>query len=448
MPIISKEKLKKPRILLLDFDLKVVRFLKNEGYNVFAGSSGYSEKKLNIPIHYSELELLFWDCSSVKVPTRTYPRLSYLPAYVHPGHPYREIEVYSQRIKNKGGIVTLILGRNISDYDVLSRATGYDFSLKRRLTTTIFPNAESVFEPFFERFIRDENIRFAIEWGGNLVNYSKFFLDEDGNHHASFSGNLLILPYIEDKKNAILMLLQDVFPRITDDEIFPSLATYEWLKDKEFAPAPVKAKIKERDYLRKSFEKRKKSLAKKISELEARYFYLRQALIADDSELFPEDKRLKPQVIRMLKVLGFKVTDIDIKRKVEGKSLAEDLQIEDGKYLALGETKGTEGGAKANWAKKDLASNRALYMTAKDLKPSEINSMLIFNHERRIDPRKRSTPFKSDPDLVMYCEKMNITLVPVYQLYLLCNDVLFKGFDKKRARSLLKKPGLFNYKNN
>ena len=74
--------------------------------------------------------------------------------------------------------------------------------------------------------------------------------------------------------------------------------------------------------------------------------------------------------------------------------------------------------------------------------------MIIFNHERRIDPRKRQKPFESDPELVKYAELTGITLIPVYDLYKLGVDVKMNKITKQQGMSLLKKSGLFVYPKN
>lgn len=453
MPIISPEQIKKPRILLLDFDDDVKKFLEEEGYNVFSGRSGFTGHPFKIDIHDSEIELIFWNCANIEQPERDLPPAFgrgtlFIPSPDPTKAALDALEKYTGRVRSKGGVTVLFLGVKNIQSNLLSTATGRNFLLGQRITTTIFRiDDDTPIANFFKRFVDEKNIKYSIWWQDNLVSYQEYFVDEDRKHYASYSGDLLIIPYVEDKPSALLVLLQDVLPNLCSDEIFPDLATFEWLKDEDFIMPNVKKKIMEKKNAEALFMRRIKILAKEIEKGVEDNNYLNQALVSDDSALFPEPKKLKPQVKEMLEDLNFAVEDIDVKQKELGKSLTEDLQASDGNFLSLIEVKGTDQGAKSNWVKKDIAAHLLLFCRLRDLKPNEVHSMLIFNHERRTDPRKRNKPFKDDPDLVKFSEKSNIILIPVYELYKLCVAVKYNKFDKNKARELLKASGLFRFKN-
>jgi len=77
---------------------------------------------------------------------------------------------------------------------------------------------------------------------------------------------------------------------------------------------------------------------------------------------------------------------------------------------------------------------------------SGLRSMLIFNHERRTEPKERSRAFEGDTDLITYCEKSNINLVPVYEIFRMVMDMRKGLLSKEEAKKLLKiNTGLFVY---
>lgn len=444
MSIIRKEKIAKPRILFLDFDPKVVKAIAKKGYVTIQGDSGLSGKPTKIPQHPSEVELIFWDCSKLTV--RPYG-MGFSPDY----DTIQKIQPYFSYVRSKNGITTVLLSRDTIVPKHISGATGYNFGLVPRTTTNIIPptyEEEGIehLKPLLERFVQDENVKFSIGWVDNKVEYTDFYTDEDDNRFVGFSDpNLLIFPYVNSQVDFILCALQDCFPYMTNEDIFPDIHNIVWLNSDEFIYPEVKTLENEIVDIQQKAQEQVDKVVKQIKVVRDKTSFLNQALIADDSDAFSEESKLKPQVVKMFKVLGFSVTDLDEENKKLGQALKEDIQISDNGYFALVEVKGTERGAKASWIRVDLNAHITEYARLKKVDTATLCSMLVFNHERRTSPLDRTHPFASDPNLVNYCAESNITLIPIYELYKLCVAVLTDKIGVEDARAELKSLGLYKF---
>src|SRR3989344_2470037 len=444
MSIIRKEKITKPRILFLDFDPKVVKAIAEKGYFTIQGDSGLSGKPTKIPQHPSEVELIFWDCSKLTVRPSG---MGFSPDY----DAIKKTQPYFTYVRSKNGTTTVLLSRDTIVPKHISGATGYTFGLTPRSTTNIIPptyEEEGIehLKPLLERFVQDENIKFSIGWLDNKVGYTDFYTDEDNNRFVGFSDpDLLIFPYVNSQVDFILCALQDCFPYMTNEDIFPDIHNVVWLNSDEFIYPEVKTLEGEIVDIQIKAQEQIGNVEKKIQIVRDKTSFLNQALIADDSDAFNEEGKLKPQVVKMFKVLGFKVTDLDEENKKLGQALKEDIQISDSGYFALVEVKGTERGAKASWIRVDLNAHITEYARIKKVETVNLCSMLVFNHERRINPLDRTPPFASDPHLITYCTDSNITLIPIYELYKLCVAVLTDKVSVEDARTKLKNPGLYKF---
>jgi len=455
---IPKERGSLPRVLLLDCSEEMFRMLRNSGFQVFQGKSGLVDGEREIPRDSSEVEIIFWDTDRIK-PEHIY---AYLYSTIKSSQSDnlrisgKTLRIFFDQIMRKGGFISVFLGNTVfpNTDEVISHHLGLDrgnsrgFRIKSRYTHRVDflrDNEKDLFIPFFSQFTKEKKLNFFIEWYSNLANTQFYFKDEDNNKYAVVAWNkILISPKIDNLGKAALFLLQDVLPNICDENIYPDLYKYSWLKE-EFFKFPEIKKIEKkiqtikREYLNK-IQKQKVELQEKIEELS----YLYEMLYKDDSPLFPKGERLKDVIKKILKEdLGFKkVVDIDKERKKKGLALKEDLRIGDNNFI---EVKGTETGAKANWIK-DLAKHVNHYCIANKINLTEIKQILIFNHERRKDPRERSKPFANDPELLKRCEEDNISLIPVFELFKVVIDFKNNKLSQKTAqKKLLDSKGLFVY---
>lgn len=450
MSIIRREKITKPRILFLDFDSKVVEAITSKGYVTIQGDSGFSGKPFKINHHPSEVEIIFWDCS----------KLEQLPRGMYSNPVWdraKELLPFFNYVRRRNGMVVVILSQNEARSEYISSSTGYEFSTSRRVTTNVIPpdfseiredNSEPVtyLKPLLERFVTDGNIKHSIIWQGNQVGYYTFYSDEDNNKFVGYDNpGFLIFPYVTHKADFISCALQDCFPYMTGEEIFPDIHNIPWLNADEFIYPEVKILEKTIQGIRQKAHSEIVIVEKEVDLVRGKTSFLNQALISDDSDSFEAEAKLKLQVVKMLKILGFDVKDLDEENRKAGLALKEDVQVTDKDYFALVEVKGTEKGAKATWVRTDLNAHVTEFSRLRKIDPSKLFSMLVFNHDRRINPIDRSQPFAGDPNLVAYCEVSNITLIPIYELYKLCLAVMTGKVTLEGARSEIKNPGLYSF---
>jgi hypothetical protein len=455
---IPKERGSLPRILLLDFKDEDVEFLVDMGYEAIGGHTGFSDKKFYIPRHESEIEIIFWDISNLRKDESItfYDNGGGLDLHTSLGlkkgaEILGVIKDYFTRMQDKGGFVGIFLGFDISRPIIknLSDFLNSNFSFKFRTTSTLYLNKsgnEDIWLNFFNRFIQEENVLFAIDWQDNLVNFNRYLEDEDNNIHAVAYRHFAIIPKIENKKNALKYLLQDVLPYFCNGkEIFPDKYYYHWANSDKYLP-PIIERLKfEIEEIKTQSNQEIDKRHGKIKEEMKKSEYLSKMLIADDSDLFIKENKLSSSIQKVLEDdLGFNVTDVDEMRLGVGESLKEDKWIEDGEFFALVEIKGSDKGAKANWIRQDLTAHIREFEVVKDVK--NINSILIFNHERREAPDKRNKPFAGDTDLITFSKKSKICLIPVFELFKLVVDIKEGLINKEEAREIIKScSGLFNY---
>ena len=205
---IPRERGSLPRILLLDFDDSYREFLEDENYSVYLGGSGFSDVPLYMPIHQSEIEIIFWDAGNLSEDRQITTQSGHHNYSYNQGKLYMtafyDLKRYFSRVKGKGGFVGVFLGDVINEpLNSLSDLLGRNFAFHKRNTATIDLHQhedDDVWYEFYRRFNREENIRFSIEWSDNLVNFVSYFEDEDSNVFAVSYDYFAIIPKIEDKK--------------------------------------------------------------------------------------------------------------------------------------------------------------------------------------------------------------------------------------------------------
>jgi hypothetical protein len=446
-----------PRILLLDFKDEYVPYLADSGYSAFAGHSGLGPKPFRLPKHESEIEIILWDTSNLQ---NRKIRMDKQDVVLDSPNGRRlltqiaeRLASYCNRVGGKGGFVGVFLGdsETPATKHLLSDILGTGLSFSRRRTSTMALHRLSDDDPWFEllrRFVSEKNIHYAITVYDPFTAV-RYFHDEDNNWYAVKYKHFAVIPKIEPdrKKEAITFLLQDVLPFVcTGDEIFPDKYYYRWENSNDYLPLNVLELKGKNDAIADAADRQisdnKAMIEAEMKELE----YLSNLLIADDSDLFPDEKKLSRNVQKVLEDdFGFSVTDVDAMRLEVGESLKEDKWIEDTDgFFALVEIKGTERGARANWVRQDLNAHIKEFEVVQGT--SGLRSILIFNHERRTNPANRSAPFSADNDLIEYCKRSNITLVPVYELFKMARDIRASVLSKENARRFLKDcVGLFVY---
>ena len=262
---VPRERGSLPRILLLDFDDSYKEFLESENYSVYAGRSGFAQTPFHIPIHESEVEMIFWDTSNLNadgkfcVESKIY---DYSSGTAHIRSSITDtLAKYCSRIEEKGGFVVFFLGDAIPALNLLTSILQHKIIFKRRNTTTLNLSKhekDDVWYEFYSRFIKEENIKFSIEINDSFVPY---FEDEDSNVFAVSYRSFAIIPRIEEKRkrDALIFLLQEVLPSFCEGEdIFPDKYYYRWANGDLYLPSEVQKLRKREAEIRKQYEEQTK----------------------------------------------------------------------------------------------------------------------------------------------------------------------------------------------
>ncbi len=462
---IPKERGSLPRVLLLDFDKRVAdKISKESKFQVFEGKTGMVDGERLFPRDSSEVEIIFLDIG--KWNGKYIGKLGYTPmgicptCYVSPAKisPLDTLQISSKdtkaffsQVMARGGSIVIFLGDIAPLVNVL--VTDFLLSEETNISGLVCPNRyatslklepcfdEDLYYKFFQRFIIDKDIKYYIQIDVfKQYKLLPYFIDEDSNCYAVvMNKRLIISPKIKDLDKAVLFLLQDVFPFVCEEKIYPDLQRFKWLEDKLYTFPEITEQEKRVDALTQEHNATIAKENENLIGLKDKYSYLQEMLYKDDSESFEEGKRLKDVVKMVLEVdLGFKdVKNMDRERLAQGLALKEDLVL-DG-YMFI-EVKGTEKGASPGWADQ-LGKHVKQYCVVTGTDIRKIKEIIIFNHERRQDPQERSEPFKSDPTFLASCKQDKVALIPVFELFKLAKDIKEKRITQKVARAKIETCG-------
>lgn len=455
---IPKERGSLPRVLLLDFDKRIAEKTSKESkFQVFEGKTGMVDGERLFPRDSSEVEIIFLDIGrwegkyfdsegGISVGRALY---KVRPTKISPSDilkiSSKDTQTFFAQVMAKGGSVVIFLGDTppfsivLFDEFLYSKETNIrSLDFDERYTTSLELSPCFDGDPyynFFKRFIMDEDIKYYITMDifNRYLSLFPYFIDEDKKAYAVvINKRLIISPKIRDLDKAVLFLLQDVFPFVCEENIYPDLHRFKWLEDKLYTFPEITEQEERIEALtleqNAAISKEKESL----KGLKDKYSYLQEMLYKDDSDSFEEGERLKDVVKKVLEEdLGFKdIKDMDKIRLREGLALKEDLILED--YIFT-EVKGTERGAKQEWVDQ-LGKHVNQYCVATGTDISKIKQIIIFNHERRQDPQERTEPFRSDPQFLASCKQDKIALIPVFELFKLANEIKEKKITQEAVR--------------
>lgn len=215
-------------------------------------------------------------------------------------------------------------------------------------------------------------------------------------------------------------------------ELFPSDANYGWLENEIYWSEQM---VQEKDRLvqiRESLENSIKVQEEKCLTATREDQWMKQLIVADDSDEFPEGSKLTDATKDALTFLGFSVEHRD-KETRDGKR-REDLVCKDAEYEALVECKGT---VSPN-PQESYASQLLSHLVAAKAQ----TGMLVINHERKRDAFARTLPYQDAPHVLEY---EGITIIPTAELFKLIRAVQSGILPRERARALLKVQGRFQY---
>ena len=459
---IPKERGLLPRVLLLDFDKGVTdKISQKSKFQVFEGKTGMVDGERLFPRDSSEIEIIFlyigkWNKKCIYQVgyniEKNRPNFTVGPEKISPLDTLqissKDTTRFFSQVMTRGGSIVIFLGDSEPFTDVLlddfllSRETNISgLVLFKRYATSL--ELKPLFDgdfyyKFFDRFVKDKDIKYYINIDAfKQYGLQPYFQDEDSNCYAVvMNKRLIISPKVKDLDKAVLFMLQDVFPFVCVENIYPDLHRFKWLEDKLYTFPEITEQEKKIDVLTKEHNAILSKERESLIGLKDKYSYLQEVLYKDDSDSFEEGKRLKDVVKMVLEDdLGFKdVKDMDKERLAQGLALKEDLVL-DG-YMFI-EVKGTEKGSSPGWVDQ-LGRHVNQYCAATGTDIVKIKQIVIFNHERRQDPQDRSEPFKNDPTFLASCKRDKIGLIPVFELFKLVKDIKEKKITQEVARDRIR----------
>lgn len=195
------------------------------------------------------------------------------------------------------------------------------------------------------------------------------------------TGYLIVLPQFKDEYKLITNLLKKVLPEFKP-ELFPDFVRNSWLDGEEYAFPIVKELIIQKENLVSEYGSKIKIIDDKINEIRTNYSFLTNILTSEGVSEF-----LVNNVYDVLKFIGYKnvIKADDI---VEG-NRQEDLRILDDKRFTVVEVKGHNG----NPTEDDCqALLKYISRTMKREGRTDVQGILIVNHQRMLPPLQRNNP--------------------------------------------------------
>ena len=251
-------------------------------------------------------------------------------------------------------------------------------------------------------------------------------------HKWKYNHNLqyVILPEVKGGYARITADYLAQLPRLKPD-LFPGDENYRWMENEAYTSEEVKRQEGILNSIREDFEARQSAQETAYKQAHEADQWMRQLLIADDSNEFTEGEKLTDAVLKAFSVLGFEVEDGD--KTLKGGKRREDLRCMDGEYSALIECKGTI----SQNPEEGYVSKLQNHLIAK----KHDTGILVVNHDRKQDAFSRGLPYEDSPHILDY----ELTIVPTVELYKLLRAVERGEVSKEDARSYLKAKGRFEY---
>lgn len=248
----------------------------------------------------------------------------------------------------------------------------------------------------------------------------------------SYTLRFIFLPSFKDH----IRIINEILAQLSSwrPDLFLQSVNFSWLDEEKYFPKQVLEIHLKLEAENKRHEEAIGKLQAEVNEYIQKDWFMRQLIIADDSDEFEEALRLTPAVEKALQELGFAVERRETVLR-EGKR-REDLIIRDEEFEALLECKGTTSSNPperfVSQLQQHLLSNRST--------PSGI---LVVNHDRMRDAFSRGLPYEDAKHL--WEDATNITVLPSVELYKIVRAVQGQKLSKVQARELIKQPGRVQY---
>lgn len=291
-------------------------------------------------------------------------------------------------------------------------------------------------EPYYELLTNEK---------GEILSLIQFTKHEDYDDKGyrfvkELTPNFLVLPPIPKKYERVVVEILSQLPSWRP-ELFPKSENYEWITNEQYISQEIKDVQQKIEEEIEDHRQRLLELEKERSVVEEKDSYLRQLLIADDSDEFLEEENLTSSVARALTFLGF---EAEIKEKTAEKGRRrEDIVCKDDDYQALVECKGTISQNPPEKYHSQL-QNHLLASVDQGIR----KGILIINHDRKNDAFKRLPLYDDEATAHLWKETENVSILSTIELFKIIRAVQKDELEKSNARDLIKKPGRVQYQIN
>jgi hypothetical protein len=252
---------------------------------------------------------------------------------------------------------------------------------------------------------------------------------------TSLTPNFLVLPPIPGKYARITVEILSQLPQWRP-ELFPKSENFEWASDSKYWSPAMVEESKNRQRLKEEYENKINESETKFASHASDDLFMKQILIADDGDEYPENENLTSSCCEALEFLGFRVENKE--KSTEKGKRREDIICQDGDYVALVECKGT---ISENPPEKYHSQLLNHLLASEDIK----KGLLVINHDRKNDAFSRLPLYDDAPHIID--ESPNTGIFSTVELFKIVRAVQTDEITKDDARELIKAPGRIEYQN-
>ena len=489
-----RESAVRPRILLIDFGKSDAQALRECGYKVYIGSSGFEDGLFNIPIEPYRIDIVIYRVAyepklteideTTELYSLTNGRYTYKVGedetrtikYKFPSlapssqcNFDRDLVALRNSVLSKGGSILIFIGNRRIREDESIMQTLLDI---KNYSVYRAGGPEKEYELFFSRdtslqeigdyfkdlitgktghsvdFLRGLPLEYLRPSDKVYPNKLEFWAcDENSIAYAYFvnrdtRGNVMLLPDFGTANTDIIKHVLSMLPAFSPEALFSK--EYQkgaWLESKQFKFSDELDIILQKDINKSNFEKKQNELESIRTLARSNTDYFRAILTNGDDDKSDEDEQLKPPLKKVLEWLEIEVIDLDKVLKDKDEALISDFFLKaDGKEI-LCEVKGVTTGPRGEYV---TQVHKHIIRFSKLTKRPVLLGLLILNYQRDMDPNKRGQ-FYSDPAVIKEAEESDIGLLDTRELFKICKKIYGSKGDrelKQRARKIIFSAGV------
>lgn len=237
-------------------------------------------------------------------------------------------------------------------------------------------------------------------------------------------GVVLILPQLKEKASFLKELILSALPSIKP-ELFPEFGIGAWTTHSEYELRGVTERKLQIEAAKRELEERIQALNKEIEEVRTQDGFVHDLITKSGTELVT--------AVRIsLEKIGFtNVRTVDEEGGADNKQ--EDLRIEEGTPVIVGEVKGLAG-----MPTEDDTHQVVKYMNRrmKELDRTDIRGLVVVNHQRHIPPLDRRNDQCFTEAQIEDAKTADISLVSTWDIFRLLRGYLEHGWPVDAVKKL------------